>query len=163
MRMAHRHDLLRPRIEGRAENGCPHIGGLCITAVVCKRAVPDVRPSEVLRAFSNSVPHKDFSDLCEKMSGKGESASEAHLPLPRLHRRVASSPQLAHDKTPFRSQSSAPPGNCNESRSALAAADCAYHLRRLAQPVGLLQASQTAAWTEFQPVQRPVGPQGSRG
>ena len=26
------------------------------------------------------VPHKDFSDLYEKMSGKGESASEAHQP-----------------------------------------------------------------------------------
>ena len=25
------------------------------------------------------VPHKDFSDLYDKMSGKGESASEAHL------------------------------------------------------------------------------------
>ena len=24
------------------------------------------------------APHKDFSDLHEKMSGKGESASEAH-------------------------------------------------------------------------------------
>ena len=55
VRMAHSHDLLRPRIEGRAENGCPHIGGLCITAVVCKRAVPDVGPSEVLRALSDSA------------------------------------------------------------------------------------------------------------
>eukprot|EP01043_Picozoa_sp_COSAG02_P100138 COSAG02_NODE_36229_length_457_cov_0.997207_2_plen_68_part_01 len=26
-----------------------------------------------------AVPHKDFSDLYEKMSGKGESAGEAHL------------------------------------------------------------------------------------
>ena len=26
------------------------------------------------------APHKDFSDLYETMSGKGESASEAHLP-----------------------------------------------------------------------------------
>ena len=29
-------------------------------------------------ALVRSAPHKDFSDLYEKMSGKGESASEAH-------------------------------------------------------------------------------------
>jgi hypothetical protein len=29
-----------------------------------------------------SVPHKDFSDLYEKMSGKGESASGAHRRRP---------------------------------------------------------------------------------
>ena len=28
---------------------------------------------------THAVPHKDFSDLYEKMSGKGESAGEAHL------------------------------------------------------------------------------------
>ena len=37
-----------------------------------------------------SVPHKDFSDLYEQMSGKGESASEWHtiekdIPSPMLH------------------------------------------------------------------------------
>jgi hypothetical protein len=30
------------------------------------------------------VPHKDYSDLYEKMSGKGESAGEAHLGIATL-------------------------------------------------------------------------------
>eukprot|EP01044_Picomonas_judraskeda_P021109 COSAG03_NODE_4882_length_1404_cov_159.567816_2_plen_78_part_00 len=32
-------------------------------------------------SLSQPAPHKDFSDLYEKMSGKGESAREAHLPF----------------------------------------------------------------------------------
>ena len=32
-----------------------------------------------------AVPYKDFSDLYEKMSGKGASASEAHLAQMTCH------------------------------------------------------------------------------
>jgi len=40
------------------------------------------------RRPSLPVPHKDFSDFYEKMSGKGESASEAHIaPARRRARR----------------------------------------------------------------------------
>ena len=33
------------------------------------------------RRGNRPAPHKDFSDLCAKMSGKGESASGAHRHL----------------------------------------------------------------------------------
>ena len=35
-------------------------------------------------AMPTPVPHKDFSDLYEKMIGKGESAGEAHLAIATL-------------------------------------------------------------------------------
>ena len=34
-----------------------------------------------VRSVRPPAPHKDFSDLYEKMSGKGESASEAHMAM----------------------------------------------------------------------------------
>ena len=37
--------------------------------------------SRIRSQREDTVSHKDFSDVCEKMSGKRESAGEAHLLL----------------------------------------------------------------------------------
>ena len=55
----------------------PLVRGAFRAAVAAQEAVAAAH-----HQHRQAVPHKDFSDLYEKMSGKGESASEAHLAQP---------------------------------------------------------------------------------
>ena len=55
----------------------------------CRDGIPDIRASPPRTRRTPPVPHQDFSDLYEKMSGKGENAGGARQMTARQEEDVA--------------------------------------------------------------------------
>ena len=79
-----RSDEVSPRVSTHSVQPCTVRSSTSSSFRAAMRASPPIMNSRTARRSSASpsspppAPHKDFSDLCEKMSGKGESAGEAH-------------------------------------------------------------------------------------